>query len=172
MRRSTMRRRCAQVVAQLSIPDPFDLRELLDRLARRRGRPIQLLLVDMDPGSPCGAWVSLKGTDYVFVERRTSPLHQHHIGLHEVAHMVLEHSGGAVMSDGFLRRLMPDLDPAVVRHALGRTTTYTESEEWEAEQVAFMILTQVKRFAPLPDGGGAEEIGRMASLLHPAPPPH
>jgi hypothetical protein len=161
-------RRWRRVVRQLSIPEPFDLAEMLRRLAERRGRPIRLQLVDMADDSPCGVWVALADTDYIFIERRTSSLHQHHIGLHEVAHMLLEHTGGELLSDDLLRRLFPDLDPTVVRSALGRTG-YTAKQERDAEKVAFRILTKIKRFAPLPDD--TPENDRMARLLHPAPPP-
>ncbi|MFE5588482.1 ParH-like protein, partial [Kitasatospora sp. NPDC056531] len=63
-RRSTLRR-CRRIAEQLELPSPFDPAVLLDRLAARRGRPIELLPVPARPHAPCGLLVSTQEADYI-----------------------------------------------------------------------------------------------------------
>ena len=59
-------------------------------LERVRERPIVFVPRHM-PATVFGAWIFAADTDYVFYETDTPPLHQAHIRLHEMAHMLLGH---------------------------------------------------------------------------------
>lgn len=83
--------RFAAVVRELDIPVPFDLAKFAAQLERRRNRPILLRPFISGPGMPCGLWLSTANADYVYYETSTSPLHAAHIGLHELAHLLLGH---------------------------------------------------------------------------------
>jgi hypothetical protein len=134
----TARRRCAAIVADLDIPQPFDVGRFLAGLAARRNRMIFLHPFTSGPGIPCGLWLGTARADHIFHEEGTSPWHQTHIKLHEVAHMLLGH--GCSREGHSLARLMaPDLDPALVRLVLGRST-YTTVQERDAETLASLIL--------------------------------
>jgi hypothetical protein len=135
-----MKRRCAAMIADLDIPRPFDLGSFLAQLERRRNRTIFLHPFTSGPGIPCGVWLGTARADHIFHEAGTTPWHQMHITMHEVAHMLLGHDGTGGAS-GLGRLLAPDIDPALVRLILGRSA-YTTAEEQEAETVASLILGQ------------------------------
>jgi hypothetical protein len=145
-------RRFASIIADLDIPQPFDLGRFLTRLAIRRNRRIYLHSFTSGPGVPCGLWLGTIDADHVFHEEGTTPWHKTHITLHEVAHMLLGHGGGGSRR-GLGSLLAPDIDPALTRLILGRGT-YTTAEERDAETVASLILGQASDSPPqLPAGG-------------------
>jgi hypothetical protein len=147
MKRAGLRRFCERVVAGLDVPAPFDVHDFCARLADRRGRPIVLLASALPPESVCGMWVSAASADYIFYEQQTSRLHQEHIILHEVGHVLCDHTADQVLSADTARLLMPSLDPAMVQRMLGRTQ-YSAEEEQQAEIVASLILQQANRSSP------------------------
>jgi hypothetical protein len=108
--------------------------------------------------TPCGLWVGTTQTDHIFHEAGTTPWHRTHIILHEVAHMLLGHDGGGSWRE-LGRLLAPDVDPALVRLILGRST-YSTAEEQGAEMMASMILGQASESAPRlrPIGKGAAAV--------------
>lgn len=131
--------RLAAIVRELDIPVPFDLAEFAARLGRRRNRPILLCPFTSAPGTPCGLLVTTATADYVYYEASTSLLHAAHIGLHELAHMLLGH-GGAAAWQRSARLLAPDVDQMLITRILGRST-YGTVEEREAETLASFILS-------------------------------
>lgn len=141
-------RRCAAIVAELDIPEPFDLGRFLARLVLQRNKLIYLHPFTSGPGVPCGLWISTAEADHVFHEEGTTPWHKTHIVLHEIAHMLLGHDGGTGAWHG-LARLAPDVDPALIRFVLGRSA-YTSVEEQEAETLASLILGQAALPSPQP----------------------
>jgi hypothetical protein len=134
-------RRCAAIIAELDIPEPFDLGQFLASLVIQRNKLIYLHPFRSGPGVPCGLWIGTAEADHVFHEEGTTPWHKTHIVLHEIAHMLLGHDGGTRAWHGLARLLAPDVDPALVRLVLGRSA-YTSTEEREAETLASLILGQ------------------------------
>jgi hypothetical protein len=124
-----LHRRCRTRLRDLPLPAPFDVRVLCDQVATRRGRPIRLIpmagLTDV-----CGLWIATDTADLICYERDTTRPHQDHIVLHELSHILCEHSP--------VETLLPDLDPAMVRTVLGRAGYSTEQER-EAETLASLI---------------------------------
>jgi hypothetical protein len=88
--------------------------------------------------------VSTNAGDYIFYESQTSALHQEHIILHEVGHLLCEHRVASLSRDEVSELLLPDLDPAMIRRVLGRTC-YPVWAEQEAEIIASLILAKVER---------------------------
>ena len=156
----TARRRCAAIVTALDIPRPFDLGQFLARLAASRNRVIFLHPFTSGPGIPCGLWLGTARADHVFHEQGTSPWHQTHITLHEVAHMLLGHRSGQRDSRGLAALLAPDVDPALVRLVMGRSA-YTTAEEQGAETLASLILG---RASGMPPSLPATEAGTAAIM--------
>jgi hypothetical protein len=88
---------------------------------------------------PCGVWLALSTEDLILFEQETSRLHQQHIILHEVGHLLCEHQGELLSAAEELQLLLPSLDPGMVRHVLHRNV-YSTEEEREAELLAAMIV--------------------------------
>jgi hypothetical protein len=166
-----MRRRCARLLHSLALPTPLDVDALFADLAARRGRAIEILLVDTPVSGPCALWVSLRDRDYILVERGTDPLHRDHMKLHEWAHMVCGHRGMLTTTDQWTNRLLPDLDPAMVKLVLGRRS-YSDVEEVEAELMASMVLAATAAHHPaVPsarqpfDGEGGHDLDALTRAM-------
>lgn len=130
------------MVDGLDIPVPFDVEAFCRTIGDRRGRPIRPLARDLDRTQLYGMWVAMADVDWIVHERRTSRLHQQHIILHELGHLLCGHEAASVMREETSRLLLGELDPGVVRRILGRSR-YTQVEEREAELVASLILERV-----------------------------
>lgn len=155
--------RCRETVAALDLPRPFDVRTLCARVGQRRGRPIALLGMALPPDGPAGLWISTDRGDYIVFENTTSPLHQEHIILHELGHLLLGHAGAAGLSDAQVRRMFPELNADVVRRVLGRGG-YSTEEEQEAEMLASMIVRLADRHRRAPRVTDPVSAGRLWRL--------
>jgi hypothetical protein len=135
---------------QAAIPTPFDIRVMCDNLGRMRGRTIHLLpLSEPDVMSPCGLWLQTEKADYVFYDATSGPLHQEHIVLHELGHMLSDHAGVAGVSSAAL--LLPNLNPGLISRVLGRSA-YSTHEEQEAEWLATELRVLIDHEADLYHG--------------------
>lgn len=146
---SELRRRSQERVRKLDeavgIPRPFDLNTLLDRLERHRGRPIDLHETEKTSGGPCGLWIQERERDVIAYAADTSAVHQSHIVLHEVGHMISDHPGDCMLTVGAAQELAPTVRPELIQHMFARST-YTAFEEQEAEMIACLIrLTATER---------------------------
>jgi hypothetical protein len=140
-------------VARLDVPVPLDVRALCAQIARSRGRPIQLRPIAMPADSPCGVWLASAAGDYIFYEQHTSGLHQEHIILHELGHLLCDHHTEELGGLEISRLLMPNLDPSLVRKVLSRSH-YSAGEEQEAELIASLILEHASRWQPASEWTG------------------
>ena len=139
---SAVRRRCQQHIDALDLRGPLDVAALAQRLAAVRDRPLHLLgLTQRGPG-PTGLWVATDAADYVFYNDLTRRLHRDHIILHEIGHILLDHSASATLTKDTARLLAPNLDPDVVRRTLSRTN-YSAVEEQEAEMFASLMMPRL-----------------------------
>jgi hypothetical protein len=145
-----VRRRCRQLVGELDIPVPFDAGRLADGIAASRGRPIDLVAFAMPPDAPCGVWLAAPDRDIVVYEVHTSLLHQEHIQLHELCHILCCHEPVGTTDPQVSQLLFPDLDPGVVHRSLHRSQ-YTLGQEQEVETLASMILARARRLRPVPE---------------------
>ena len=134
MRRAGGKGRHAALVRELDIPAPFDLDEFVAGLERQRHRPIRLSPFSSGPGVPCGLWIGTAEADYIYHEQGTTPYHQTHIALHELAHMLLDHRGATQVWEGLVNLLVPDVDPQLVQLVPGRSM-YTTEEEQDADHL-------------------------------------
>lgn len=131
--RRELRGRIAKAIDGVEIPRPFEIGEFVRRLGLHRGRRIHLLAVELAPASDVrGLWLATGEEDYIFHELGTSKLHQENTILHEVAHMLLDHSGNGHLDEAQARLFFPDLDPQAVRDVFGRSA-YSRVLEQEAE---------------------------------------
>ncbi|WP_137813616.1 hypothetical protein [Gandjariella thermophila] len=148
--------------------------ELCWRLETWWGRAIRLVPLNLPPDGPCGIWVSTAGTEYILYERQTTALHQEHIVLHEVGHLLCRHEAAPMLDGAAFGLLFPSLDPAMVHRVLGRTH-YTAVEEQEAELIASMILERAHRQRPEPAWNPPPETAGIVSRIEDSlsgPPDH
>lgn len=159
-----MRQKCEAKLRALTLPRPFALDSFCEMLARRRGRPLRLLPMPGVNAAPCGLWVSTDETDYVFHQVATTPLHQEHIILHELAHMIFDHAALREPAERVQSRLLPGLDPEMVATVLARTA-YTTEQELEAETLADLIGGRAQR--RLVPSGADQTFVRARDVLGP-----
>jgi len=166
-----IRARCEPRVAVLlqHVPEPWDVNVFLDRLERFRGRDIDLCEVSWTAGESTGAWRRRRDHDVIVYPANTSSLHQDHIILHEVGHLVCEHRGRCVLSLHEAQRRAPHLAPAAFAHLLDRVAV--QAEEHQAEAIATMLLARVsrqprrwRRHVPL-DASTAATVTRLTSVF-------
>jgi hypothetical protein len=163
------RERCRAAVAGLPIGEPLDVGALCAVVRDRRGRPLHLLDIPHRGAGPSGLWIATAAADYVFYSDRAAPLHQAHIVLHELGHIVLDHRAAGVLDPEASRALLPGLDPDAVLRALSRTS-YSDVEEREAEVFASLIMAPVHevrdiRADPLVPPAVAETLRRLGAVL-------
>ncbi|MEU9106012.1 hypothetical protein AB0D54_16920 [Streptomyces xanthophaeus] len=173
--------RVAGILKDLDIPRPLDVERLCASISERRGRPLHLLPLPEAVGAEagvCGLWLGLGDADVVFYEAATSRVHQTHIILHELAHMLLDHGrlgdgsgSGSGSEDGggsglaVLAGLFPDLDPSMVNRMLARGRTgYSAVEERQAELLATLISSHGPTVAVAERGASPRAVGVLGRL--------
>ncbi|MCX4731511.1 hypothetical protein [Streptomyces sp. NBC_01363] len=132
-----LERRISQLLRTLNVRPPLDVKELCQALSQSRGRHIELRSYPLPPSGPIGLWLETANADLILFQRDTTPLHQDHIILHEVGHILADHRGAGV--DTQWDALLPGLEIGAIRRALQRSSYGTEQEH-EAELIATIIL--------------------------------
>ncbi|HVD47893.1 MAG TPA: hypothetical protein VNG70_11485 [Candidatus Limnocylindria bacterium] len=132
-----LRLRCEERMKDLPLPAPFDLDAFCQTVAGHIGRRIVLQPVADVGGQTMGAWIRAKGTDIIVYEKNTTRLHQEHIVLHELSHIICKHKT-PLLDPAATSKLFPDLRADVVRGVLKRQS-YSTAEELEAEVQASVI---------------------------------
>ncbi|MDA3644404.1 hypothetical protein LZ318_30670 [Saccharopolyspora indica] len=140
-----LRRGVRQLLRELELDAPLDVRLLCRRLAEHRGRPIKLHPYPLPAPGIFGLWIGTEDADYILYQRDTTVAHQEHIILHEIGHIISGHSSDE-NDDDIWTQLFPDIPPEMVRRAL-RRDGYEPAFEREAE----MVATVIKEWATLLD---------------------
>ncbi|MBN6034172.1 hypothetical protein JYK18_04610 [Amycolatopsis sp. 195334CR] len=145
-----LRRQCRQLLRRLDIRPPLDVAELCNRAGTLRGKRIRLVAHPIPVPGPFGVWIATNNVDYILYQEETSKLHQDHIVLHELGHILAGHQSDEeddsllaelypTMTPDRLREQYSDIGPEAVRRALRRASFGTRQER-EAETVATIIL--------------------------------
>ncbi|GGU87822.1 hypothetical protein GCM10010260_21690 [Streptomyces filipinensis] len=156
-----LQRRCMAILRDLGVPRSLPFEAIRARVEELRGRPLVLqeLPEHVAEIGVCGLWMATDKADYVFYEARTAPLHREHIILHEIGHVLCDHHRGVTdRADDLAGPLVGDLQPHVVKRLMARTS-YTTSEEQEAEMIASLIQSAGKPGRP------AGPLGRLGAFL-------
>src|SRR5437764_2594450 len=86
-----LRRQCRRLLGKLDVRPPLDVAALCTRLGEVRGKPIRLVAHPIPVPGPFGAWISTAKADYILYQTETSKLHQDHIIVHELGHILAGH---------------------------------------------------------------------------------
>lgn len=111
---------------------------LCQHLGELRARPIILLPMFLRTSDPCGLWIMARSEDFIIYDASTTRVHQEHIIMHELGHIISCHRGSGILDDTNARRLFPNLDPDLVRDMLLRAS-YDDVQEQEAEVIAYLL---------------------------------
>jgi Zn-dependent peptidase ImmA (M78 family) len=151
------------VLQQLDLADGAQIEPLRSQVEALQGRPLKLIGVG-DRDLPCGMWVRTAQTDLVFYAETTAPAHQRHIIAHELAHILLGHSG-AELTEQAGGLLFQRIEPTTVARVLNRAD-YDTSAEREAELLATLLLQR----RPRPAVESDDRVRRLAASMGDAPP--
>jgi hypothetical protein len=126
---------------EVALPVPFKIEAFCEAVAAHRGRPLNLvpMQVDVEGEHPFGLWIATEDEDWVCYQEDTAPLHRDVIVLHETAHMLLGHRSDMVMPLEELAEILPNVKHRAVRTMLARRL-YSSQEETDAEQMAMLMI--------------------------------
>ncbi|MFF9025258.1 regulator component [Streptomyces eurythermus] len=158
---AALQRRCAAILRDLGVDRSLTLEELRARVEEMRGRPLVLRELPEQAAATgaCGLWLGTEDADYVFYETRTAPLHQEHIILHEIGHVLCDHHRSFTDDGEHPAGRFPEVPtPGLARRLMARTS-YTTTEEQEAEMIASLIQSAGKT------GRVAGPLGRLGAFL-------
>lgn len=136
-REREIRRYCKRILRDLDIQPPLRVDDLCLRLGDHLRKPIRLVPWALPVPGPFGLWMSRLNEHVIFYQEETTRVHQDHIILHEVGHILAYHE-----DDGDTPEDLPDLSsdfPHDLTTRGFRRTCYTEDYEREAELVATTI---------------------------------
>lgn len=167
-----LRRRCQAVIDRLELPHALSVEALCRHLAAQRARPLHLHRLPHEATSigACGLWLATDTEDHIFYERRTARVHQEHIVLHEIGHLLFNHRTVALDGEVGWGALLPDLDVRTVQRLLGRTN-YATAQEQEAELFASILGSRINNPYRQPPAGvlGRLEAAMGVDLAHGTP---
>jgi hypothetical protein len=141
-----------RLVDTLDVPRPWNLIGFVDALACARGRAIRLIPHSGLAGrsGTYGLSIARDGDDIIVYDDATSSYHAEQIVLHEIGHVLLEHTSPEVDVGAppvLIEHLLPDLDPATVRCVLGRSA-FDAPQERQAELFASLVMSQCRNGLP------------------------
>jgi hypothetical protein len=156
-----LQRRCRKILDNLHAPQTNSFEAICGWVEELRGRPLILRELPAKIGAigVCGLWLGIDEADLVFYQAHTVLLHQQHIILHELGHMLCDHhqAPNSVAADQ-LSGLFSGLQPQLIKRLMTRAR-YTAVEEQEAEMIA--TLLHCTRQAARPGG----TLGRLGAFL-------
>ncbi|MFE3861862.1 hypothetical protein ACFXPT_15665 [Streptomyces goshikiensis] len=152
-----MHRLLRRELQALGINPPLDVEELCQALSRRRGRPLYLREAPLPKPGCSGIWAEYADYDVILYQQETTRLHQDHIILHEVGHILVaeneaaaakeesevdasrvEDEETAVFVEGWAT-MLPVFAPETIKR-VARRCSYEDGEECSVELVATIIL--------------------------------
>lgn len=118
----------------------FTLPSFIAWVEEEQGKPIQTEAWSM-PATIFGAWLSGAEMDHIFYDEDAIPLHQVHIQLHELAHILCGHQTLTASEDILADILQGKFDAA----DLLLRSAKSDEQEQEAELLSALIQEQVRR---------------------------
>ncbi|WP_242587804.1 hypothetical protein [Streptomyces sp. MST-110588] len=173
MRVGRIRRRCRQLIKELSLPASTDLRGMCDAVAARVGCPVRMVPMSLG-GAVSGMTARTDGGYWIFYELRTSPWHQAHIVLHELGHLLLGHDQDPRLTEEALRVWTPSVDVPTALSRMGLTMGfarhhgYDNLAERETEVLGTLLMEHLVPSAADREPPLEGEAAELAAALGPA----
>jgi hypothetical protein len=139
-----MRRRSSkvrQIVDALPLPEPWDVDQLIGRVADLSGRPIRVEARQAMGDTITGTIFRLSAEDVIFYREDLNGLHRDHVLCHELGHMLGGHLEGPAAYHGGADGNLVHAAERIMR----RQCHYGERREVEAEVIAELILARVRQ---------------------------
>lgn len=124
--------------------EQFELPDFVNHLEQQRNRTIHLKGVKLK-SDLFGIWIPAPSADYVFFNATLHPIHQIHSVLHELAHIVLNHTCDSIY-DVLPPELLAELGTSLTVKGRLRTASPQKDrdpQEIESELFVFEIQKQV-----------------------------
>lgn len=142
----TISKTLKEVIDQLGYDfSQFELAHFIQHIEQLQRREILVMALPFEPGLSA-LWIRAETADYIFYNARTHPVHQLHNILHELAHIILNHSCHAID-----QALPPDiLSLTRAAHPQGRlrkADPHLRMDQEEREAEAFVFLIQKRLMA-------------------------
>ena len=118
----------------------FSISNFIEYISEWHARPIIHSAYPLSPGVS-GFWVRAPSADYVFYNANAHAIHQAHIALHEVGHIVLEHRL-YVLKETFSPELLAEFGLNQPAGRLRRVSPVQRNEADEREAEAFVYCIQ------------------------------
>ncbi|MGW2822157.1 secondary metabolite protein [Streptomyces sp. NPDC001443] len=141
---------CEEQLQGLQVQRPFTIEAFCEALSIRRSRRIVLHQLPDDGGvkGPCGLWLAFRSEDHIWHAPATSQRHRTQVILHEIGHMLLQHTNDFT-SSSLLAALPPEIAPSRIRAVFGRTHYATE-QELDAELTASILRNVIDTLPTAP----------------------
>ncbi|MGW1374724.1 hypothetical protein ACWD6P_10700 [Streptomyces sp. NPDC002446] len=138
-----LQRRLRRQLRALDIQPPLNVMALCRALSEERGRHIELRPYPLPMPGPLGLWVETPAADLIVYQQHTTRLHQDHIILHEIGHILANDDNNAGdqedPAEGWWAAMLPSLTCGGVRRVRQRCA-YDSEEECEVELTATIVL--------------------------------
>lgn len=121
----------------------FEISHFLKHIRERHPRPLKIHYVPLLP-ELFGFWYQWNDVDYIFINKGLHRAHKIHCLLHEIAHLLLKHTGVDIrqlLGDELCHELGINLGQGHLRTAT-RSTAFNDLQEQEAE--AFVLEIQYR----------------------------
>jgi hypothetical protein len=128
----------------------FTMEGFIHWLQQRRDREILFVPCHIPSPTISGAWLAGDNRDFIFFEKNTPPIHQTHIQLHEMAHMLCGHPTLKISAADFqiAFRRSTGINRAEAMSSL-LLHSHSNETEFEAETLASLIQEKVLRYGRL-----------------------
>ncbi|MFC6067013.1 hypothetical protein [Streptomyces ochraceiscleroticus] len=134
--------RMRRELRDLGIHPPLHMARLCQALGERRGRPIELEARQLTTLGPSGLLVETSRRDVIIYQAETTRLHQDHIILHELGHILVADDAGDEESEDAVETwagLIPVFENEMIRRVTQRCS-YESEEECVVEAAATSLL--------------------------------
>ncbi|MEU1824125.1 hypothetical protein ABZ502_17065 [Streptomyces abikoensis] len=134
---SELRRATRREMRLLGIKPPLNVETLCQAIGEKLGRPIELRPWPLPKPGPLGVMAETDVAYVILYQAETTRLHQEHIILHEIGHILGDHQG--ITLDVSQNLAVAGLKDSAVRRILGRCS-YDSGQECQAELFATIML--------------------------------